>query len=215
MAQSSLRRTKLPNGTRSRDLLSELSLDNLSVDSVGESTVEALCEEYPFDGQPVYLGQLRYEEEGMWETGRTLSLEFEIRGQSRLFIFKSEVDFSVETLIEDINHALADDIRIYHNLTVNRERLWDFLHGADRILDISVLSEGEEKQFDEFEEINQSEIVGQYPIEGATVAYQYQDHQIIVRYKNGSINVQSDWAEATEYIIQIFERDVLNHRDIK
>lgn len=215
MAQSNLRRTKLPNEGNSKHLLSELSSEHLSVHGFEEYSVAALCDEYPFDGQTVYAGELHYKEDGMWDTGRALTLGFELRNQSRLFILESDMDFATDSLINDINETVSSDIRIYRNLTVNRERLWNFLRSADKVLDISILSgQGEERPFDELEGASKADIVGKYPIEGATVAYQYQDQQIVVRYRNGSVTVQCDWNEATEYIIQIFERDVLNHRDI-
>lgn len=211
MGSSSLRRTSLPSDERSPELLKSLSTDQLNITNIQEREVSSLCVDYPFAGQLVYTGELHFEERGMFGGGRDLTLGVEFRADSEMLLLESEVDLpSIDTILDHLNQASPSEIHVYHNLTVNREALWDFLIGADQILELTVLSEyGEEQQLNEFEEERKQEIIGKSPIEAATVAFSSGQHRILVQYNAGRLTVNSDWDDATEYAVQRFERDVI------
>ncbi|WP_157884803.1 hypothetical protein [Halorubrum aethiopicum] len=213
MGSSSLRRTRIPgNGQRFREL-SDLSTNGFSLSDVDERTVSGLCDEYPFDGQSAYSGVIKYSEDAMWGGGRDVKLEFEFRDQSNLFILDTEVDLpSVESVIKKLNALSADDVKIYRSLTVHRDRLWNFLNNADKIIELTLISDqGTEISFEELRpEPYDTELeIEQYPIESATVVFSYEGEQILTRYTDGTLSVHSDVSEATEYLIQLFERDVI------
>jgi|AntDeeMinimDraft_5_1070356.scaffolds.fasta_scaffold00990_2 hypothetical protein len=213
MGSSSLRRTRIPgNGQRFREL-SDLSTNGFSLSDVDERTVGGLCDGYPFDGQSAYSGLIEYSEDAMWGGGREIELEFQFRDQSNLFILDAEVDLpSVESVIQRLNSLSSDDVKIYRSLTVHRERLWDFLNNADKIIDLTLIGDqGTEISFEELDsELHEPEFeIEQYPIESATVVFSYEGEQILTRYTDGALSVHSDVSEATEYLVQLFERDVI------
>ncbi len=213
MAVSSLRRTKIPDGDW-KDSLSTLSTEHLSLDSIEKDSATGLCEEYPFNNQIIYRGSLSYEEDAMWGTGRSLTLNFEFRTDSELFLLSTDVDISsYGNLIHEINSGTPSELRIYRNLTVGREYMWEFLERADRVINLSVLLDGEEKEIDEIGDLSREEIIRNQPIESASVVFTIENNEIVVRYKNGSLSVHSDWEKATEYVVQLFERDVIAKQD--
>ena len=213
MGSSSLRRTRIPgNGQRFRKL-SDLSTNGFSLSDVDERTVGGLCGEYPFDGQSAYSGVIEYSEDAMWGSGRNVELEFEFRDQSNLFILDTEVDLpSVESVIQKLNALSSDDVKIYRSLTVHRERLWEFLQNADKIIDLTLIGDqGTEVSFEELGSgLNDPKLeLEQYPIESATVVFSYKGEQILTRYTDGTLSVHSDVSEGREYLVQLFERDVI------
>ncbi len=212
MGSSSLRRTQLPAEEHSQELLESLSTDQLNITNINERTASSLCGDYSFDGQTVYSGDLHFQEKGVFGGGRDLTLGIEFRAGSEMLLLESEVDLpSLDTILDHLNRATPNEICIYHNLTVNREALWDFLINADQIIELSVLSsEGKEQQLNEFEGEKKQEIIGKSPIEAATVAFNANSHRILVHYNAGRLTVNSDWEDATEYAVQRFERDVID-----
>lgn len=215
MSSSSIRRTRLPDSNQSPELLEQFSNGGILVKSFNRKSTSNLCDNYPFEGQDVYRGELSYEEESMWGTGREIPIQFEYRTESEMFILSIDVDVpSVDDIIRRLNSAAPEGVRIYRNLTVNREALWRFFQGADRVIEISVLNDrGEEVPFDEVEDADRSDVIGSYPVEDATVVFSRGSEQILVQYESGSLNVNSDWEYATEYVVQLFERDVIASRD--
>lgn len=211
MSSSSIRRTRLPDSNESPELLEQLSNGGISVEAFDNKPVSVLCEDYPFDGQTIYYGDLIYDEESKWGTGRTIQIHFEYRSKSEMFILNFDVDVpSVKDIISHLNNSAPSGVRISRNLTVNREALWQFLKGSDKVIDISVLDDhGEEVSFDKLEDVTREGAIGSYPVEDATVVFSHSDEQIVVQYNSGSLNVNSDWEHATEYIVQLFERDVI------
>lgn len=213
MSSSSIRRTRLPDSDKSPELLAKISNGGISVKSFRENEVRELCERYPFTNQTIYCGEMVYEEESgpSWSSGRTIEMHFEYRSASEMFIIQLDVDVpSIENIITRINSSTPEGVKISRNLTVNREALWDFLEGADKIIDISIINEyGKEVPFDELESESREDVIGSYPVEHATVIFSHAGEQIPVQYDNGSLHVDSDWDEAREYVVQLFERDVI------
>jgi hypothetical protein len=66
---------------------------------------------------------------------------------------------------------------------------------------------------EEIEDMDLAEVANNYPIDTATAVYEHNGRQILVRYTGGSIVVDTDDPDANEYIIQLFERDVIQSID--
>ena len=214
MASSSLRRTKIPENGHRFERLSEQSTDDFSLIVVDKQSINALCDNYPFEGQSSFRGTIHYQEEAEIGEGRNIELQFEFRDESDLFILESEVDIpSVGSVIDRLNALAPEEFVIYQSLTVHRERLWKFFKRASQLIEITVISEHGEKM--DFSELNldQPKDFRQYPIESATVIFDYTDKQIVTRYTNGKLSINSDNPQAREYIIQLFERDVLGSEE--
>jgi hypothetical protein len=214
MTVQSLRSTQSPDG-RWMEILSSLSDDRITLSSITDHAVEPLVNEYPYTDQHRLTGTIDYEEE--YDNDReplvTRSVQgtFEFRTGSQMFILKMDTDIPTpETIIKDLNAALSQQVRIYRNLFVTPEYLWDFFEQADEILDITVLVDGEEQPYDEVEDTAVGEVVGEYPVESARVVYRYNGDAVHVKYANGSLSIRNASDEANEYVIQLFEQYVLS-----
>jgi hypothetical protein len=210
MASSSLRRTKIPGNGHRFEELAERSSDDFTLTSIDQQAVQSLCDQYPFDGQTIYRGTIQYQEQAELGGGRDIELQFEFRDQSSLFILESDVDIpSIESVIKRLNTLSPNEFIIYRSLTVHRERLWTFLQEADQFIDATLVSKhGETMDLGEYN-LESPRNIQQHPIESATIAFEYGGEQIVTRYTDGTLSIHSDNPEAREYIIQLFERDVL------
>ncbi|KYH24010.1 hypothetical protein HAPAU_40890 [Halalkalicoccus paucihalophilus] len=208
MAVANLRRADTAGPTW-EGLLPETSTENLSIEFVESEPAEPLCENYPFD-QQIHKGTAIYKEPSQYTSGRNISLDFEFRDGSNLLIIELKTDV---TSIDSIYSSLADivptEITIYRNLHAAEDSLWDFFSQADRILKIHVLDNGFEVPYQEIEGVDKEDVIGNYAIETATVGFQYQDESILVKYDQGKLQIEASSEEGREYIIQVFEREVL------
>lgn len=184
--------------------------NRISVESIDSYTVEPIVDQYPFNGQKIIKGTLSYEEESTHTSGRTITIDFEFREESDLFLTKFYTDVSSpDSITTRLAEAAPSQIKVYRNLHVPEDALWDFLMGADRILEITVLDQGEEVQYDEVDGVAKEDVIGEYSIEEASVGFTEEDHNIFVRYRDGSLQIETDWERGREYIIQTFEREVI------
>lgn len=208
MAITSLRRAHTVDGGL-EFTLSETSANRLSIQSVDSSPVEPLCDNYPFE-QYSYKGTLTYQEQSQYTKGRDISVGFEYRDGSNLFLVELETDFSpIADITDALEEAIPNKITVYRNLHAPEDALWDFLKESDRIIDIRVLDDGQEISYREVEGYTVEEVIGHFAIERAQVGFNYQNNQIVVDYRQGEIQIESDWEQGREYIIQLFEREVL------
>lgn len=210
MASSNLRRTDIPGNGQGFENLSEGSSSDFTVTAIEQQPIPARCDQYPFDGQTAYRGVIQYTEQAELGGGRDIELEFEFRDQSRLFILDSDVDIpSVDAVINRLNALAANDMTIYRSLTVHRHRLWMFLRGADNVIELTLISkQGEELSLEELDSTARNKIE-QHPIESATVVFNYEGEEVLTRYTEGALSIHTDTPQARDYIIQLFERDVL------
>lgn len=208
MAVSNLHRATNGNG-HWEELTSKFSAENLSIESISSRRVEPLCENYPFE-QTVYTGDLRYQEKSEITPGREIDIDFEYRPGSNLLIIELDQDVqSVQRIAKKIADGIPGTLNVYRNLHAPEDSLWEFLIQADRIIEINVLEDGEEKPYDQTEATDPMEVIGSYPIENARVAYSFGGENIVVEYCQGTLQINSDQTQAREYIIQLFEREVL------
>jgi hypothetical protein len=212
MTLQSLRSTQSQDGGW-QDRLSSLAHDRVSLLGIEEHSVDSFVENYPYPGQTILTGELRYQEEiGDFQQGhgRTVSGEFEFRTGSQMFILKMDTDMpSPNTIIRDLNSALSEQIQIYRNLFATPRNLWDFIDQADEVLEITVLIDGHEHPYDEIEDTPVEDVIGNHPIETARVVFTFSGDPVHLKYANGSISIRNSDAEADEYVIQLFEKYVL------
>jgi hypothetical protein len=208
MAVSNLRRADTVESTLA-ERLESLSTTRFTVQSISSRSVDPLCENYPFT-QTVHRGTLIYDEQSTYTPGREIEIDFEYRDGSGLFILELNTDVSsVDKLAQAVSDAIPEQFTVYRNLHAPEDALWDFLSQSDSIIDIQVLVEGREVSYDEIEGIDREDVIGEYAIESAEVGFVIDGHEIVVRYHGGDLQIETDWVDGPEYIIQVFERDVL------
>jgi len=211
MPITDLRRADLEN-LPSREGITEFSSANLEVKDWERTRVEPLIEDYPFE-QDSFKASLTYEEQSGYTTGRSVDIALEYRTQSELLLLNLSTDLSSLTpVFSELSDAAGGSDRIYHNLHAPEDRLWSFIEQADRVLDIHVLDEGTEISYKEVEDASREDVIGEYAIESAEIGFNYGDHQILVSYDSGRLQIETDWNEGTEYILQLFEREVLGEK---
>lgn len=209
MSSSNIRRTNLTDKAISTELIEQFSNGGISISEINSTQVASLCENYPYPEQLVYSGEIIYTEDGMWGTGREYPIKFQYRTESDLLILNLDVDASLDDIIDQLNQSAPEDVKIYRNLTVSREKLWKFFRSADKMIDIYVLDERGQKVPKEEIKERDEEPLHFYPIEDATVIFTEGQEQIVVQYERGNLSINSSWSDASEYIVQLFERDVI------
>ncbi|GAA0217395.1 hypothetical protein [Halobaculum roseum] len=183
---------------------------NLTIESVQQIDWEPLVENHPYPEQVVFTGEATYDEPSNYTNGREIHLDFELRTGSRLFLLEFQTDIdSVESVTTLFSQAADESVTIYRNLHAPEDALWSFLEQADRVINITVLDEGEEVSYREVEDVAAADVIGSYAIESAEVGFNYNDASVYVRYRDGSLQVESDADDGEEYVIQLFEREVL------
>ncbi|WP_143420498.1 hypothetical protein [Halorubrum sp. Ib24] len=169
-----------------------------------------IIDAHPYPNQVIITGNINYREESDYTQGRDISVEFELRTGSRLLIFEYESDIpSLSPVTEQFLEITDNSPKIYHNLHAPEDSLWDFLLASDRVVDITVLDGGREASYREVEDIPTQDVIGEYSIESASVGFQYEEESILVTYQNGNLQIESDHERAREYIVELFEREVL------
>ncbi len=208
MGVSNLRRADTAKSSLA-ERLPELSTARLSLQSITSQSVEPLHDDYPFSQQS-YQGTIVYDEPSQYTPGRDIELNFEYRDGSELFILELQTDVeSVDQIAQHIADAIPQGFTIYRNLHAPEDALWTFLGQADSIIEIHVLEGGQEVPYREIEGVSREAVIGNYTIENAEVGFVVDEHQIVVRYQQGGLQIESDWPDGREYIIQLFEREVL------
>lgn len=206
--------TKLRKASASEETLEALrqgaSEGQLAIKSANSNPVEPIIDRYPFENQEIITGELSYEEESEITIGRTIHIDYELRTGSNLFLieFNTDID-SINPIIDQLVGVTSDAVTIYRNLHAPEDALWDFLMAADRVLQLKVLDGGKEIPYDEVEGVDTADVIGEYAIENAAVGFVKNNKEIYVEYRDGSLQVETDWDEGREYIIQTFEREVL------
>lgn len=195
------------------DFLSGLTASDISINGISTSRITPVCDDYPFNHQMRYTGTIVYEEDPEYGRGRVLEFDFEARSDSGLLIIRSDVDVAIENIIGQINTATAPEFRIYRRISPHRDALWSFIQRANTVVEITLLDEsGREVSLETLEQKeNRQDIIGEYPIEDATFSYTFRGNNILVKYTAGSLQIDAEDPDSVEYIIQLFEREVIQH----
>jgi len=210
MTETNLRKANATIG-HIEDSLPEDSSGQITVKEVSSITADPVVDQYPFSGQQIIQGTISYVEPSTYTDGRTVSINFELRTDSSLFLTDVATDsISIESAISEFMQATGESISIYRNLHAAEDALWEFLMTADRVLEITVLDHGEEVGYTEIEGIDVDDVIGEFAIENASVGFVEDGNEIFVEYRGGSLQIETDWPDGREFIIQTFEKEVLS-----
>jgi hypothetical protein len=198
-----------------RGLSPESETDQLTLSAPEESTVEIRVENYPYDEPLVFKGNFRYER-GRVGTD-TARGTYQIRSHSGLLVIRKESgSIHPDDVTDAISNAVNGDIEIHDTIILNREGLWSFVDSANKRMEIEVLTPmGEVRSLSELQEeegLEYENVSYSYPIESARVFFKppNTDVSIEVEYANDTLSVGAADDEAHEYVIQLFERDVID-----
>jgi hypothetical protein len=195
------------------DLSPESETEQLRLAPPDPSTVEVMVDDYPFPDQTIFEGNFRYERGRVGTDVATGT--YQIRSGSGLLILRKE---SGRIHPDDVATAISDevdgDIEIHDSIILNREGLWIFIDSADTKMEIEVLTPiGEVRGLDELqeeEELSYEDVFGDYPVNHARIFFSPNDGESIeVVYANDTLSIGSSSDNAHEYVIQLFERDVI------
>ncbi len=196
--------------SRTLDSIAEGSHEQLTIRSVDQIDWTPIVENHPYPDQTIVRTIATYHEPSSYTSGRDIEIEFEIRAGSELVLFEYQTDLSTtEPVTNSFRQAAGNNLQIYHSLHAPEDALWEFLSNSNRVINISVLDEGQEVTYTEVEETEPEDVVGEYAIASAEVVFEYEGNQMLVSYNDGSLQVESDWSLGREYVIQLFERDVM------
>jgi len=180
------------------------------IESANRREWDVLIEDHPYPDQTVVDGTAIYNEPSTYTGGREIQVDFEIRAGSRLFLMEIETDVqSLDSITNGFSQAAGEDLRLFQNLHAPEDALWSFLNQADRVMEITVLDDGTEVPYQEVEGVDPQDVIGEYAIERARVGCRHDGESILVDYNGGSLQIETDWENGREYIIQLFEREVL------
>lgn len=213
MAITNLRRADLED-LPSEEGFSNLSASNLELIDSDRRAVEPMFNEYPFEQEKI-VADLIYSEPSTYTSGREISLDLQYRTGSRLLVLEVQTDLSLNSVFSELTQNAGTSDQIYHSLHAPEDQLWSFIKEADRTLEIRVLDEGREVPYREVEESLVDEVVGEYAIEYAQVGFVIEEedsnvsHDIVVTYDSGRLQIETDWEDGPEYILQVFEAEVL------
>lgn len=201
----------------------ELSLPSLSdgqlvITSVEVTGVDPLIEAYPFSSQQILEAQFKYETTNPFDESikRVYSGELTFRSGSNIILVSTESDTpSSGEIVQKLGQILPENVDIYPGLLPSRQAIWNFIDEADKILQVEILYEGELRSHDQIEGLNITDIAGNYIVERADLIFKKNNQNILVTYADESLNIQNQNKEdesnnETEYITQLFEREVIN-----
>lgn len=196
------------------DFSPESLTEQLTLSAPERIPVNVQVDEFPYDEAFVFQGDFRYER-GRVGTD-TATGTYQVRVHSGLLIIRKETGtIHPDDIMEAISEAVNGDIEVHDSIILNREGLWKFLDSADDRMNIEVLSPiGEVKSIQELneeEELTYEDVKYKYPIKSARVFFCPSESTapIEVEYANDTLSVGDADDEAHEYIIQLFERDVI------
>lgn len=190
-----------------------------SIDSVERLKAQAYCDDYPFAGQVLISGSFTYTEPGRRGYEPEALGWFEYRSASNLFLLQiKQAHLDPETVREELDAAIDAPVDIDGMKTVSRECLWNFFDRADEINEITVRDRGGESTLHSVllsgESLDESgNLVAENRfIKSAKAKYiePNSGQPIIVKYSVGELNIPHDPARAREYVIQLFEREVIH-----
>lgn len=207
---------------RSEDLdwSEDLSGGRLSITPIESRDAIGRLEDYPdeFEGQTIISGNISYEQKG--RKGFTVSKTgtYQYRMGSGLFLLNIKgYNPTPEAVFEEINKQSSSENGVHQFKDFSRQSLWKFFSNASQIQEISLLGHPEAEslidlsKLDELEEEELDQIAKRYPVKLAKLAFEDPDTSevIILKYRDGSFELPGASEEGVEYVIQLFERDVV------
>lgn len=199
-------------------LLPSLSNGQLEISSIDITEVEPIVEDYPYVDQKILKAKFSYTITNPFDESisRKYSGELIYRGGSNILIVDSGADTpSSSEIIHKLEQKLPENTNIYPGLYPTKQAIWDFIKEADGILKIEVLFQNELYEYDEIDPVDSSDIIGNYIVERADLLFEHDGQEKIVTYADDSLHIHSEPSDSQtttdqiEYIIQIFEREVV------
>ncbi|WP_206750715.1 hypothetical protein, partial [Halorubrum sp. SP3] len=195
-----------------------LSNGQLVITSVEVTDVVPLFEEYPYSDQQILKAQFKYETTNPFDESvkREYSGELSYRSGSDIILVSTESDTpSSGEIIQKLGKILPENVDIYPGLFPTRQAIWNFIKEADEVLEVEVLYNGEIRSHSEIDDLNLADIAGEYIVERADIVFERNKQNILVTYADDSLNIQNQGEKGeinddTEFITQIFEREVIN-----
>ncbi|WP_157745974.1 hypothetical protein [Halorubrum trapanicum] len=195
-----------------------LSSGQLSITSVEVIDVEPLIEEYPYSDQRILEAQFKYETTNPFDKSvkRVYSGELSYRSGSGIILVSTESDTpSSGEIIQKLGKILPENVEIYPGLFPTRQAIWDFIKEADEILEVEILYKGQLRSHSEIDGLDLADIAGKYIVERADIIFERNKQNILVTYADDSLDIQNQAEDGeinddTEYITQIFEREVIS-----
>ncbi|TKX55078.1 hypothetical protein EXE43_20470 [Halorubrum sp. SS5] len=195
-----------------------MSNGQLVITSVEVTDVVPLFEEYPYSDQQILKAQFKYETTNPFDESvkREYSGELSYRSGSDIILVSTESDTpSSGEIIQKLGKILPENVDIYPGLFPTRQAIWNFIKEADEVLEVEVLYNGEIRSHSEIDDLNLADIAGEYIVERADIVFERNKQNILVTYADDSLNIQNQGEKGeinddTEFITQIFEREVIN-----
>lgn len=223
-SRDSIRKANFPHP--SPDTAEEHSTDGLTLYNIGLSPVEILLQDedkYPYPSQEIVKGRFEFEHEDYLGKS-TAKGTFELRTESQLFILGKEagsasIDDITARMDEALDAVVDSEVEIHAQLHSNVEDLWGFILNSSWGREIKVLGNaGEikpvEALLDDEDNEQIEDIAGRYPVVEADLVFEVPwGGAVNVLYDNGHLEISTDDPDAHEFVIQLFERDVISSKE--
>lgn len=204
-------REPLLNTTSNSDSINNI---NISVSGVPELSD---VENYPFADQEVFHGRFQLANSHPFKELSPYQVDFYYRTSSGLFLVEvtnGQTNDIAKNALRKIQSALPSEVKIEPGINEAREPLWSFIDSAESdINEINVIDRGEVYNWNELEEVDREEVAYNYKIWSADLTFTRtvdgETRNINVTYESDTLSIATSEADDREYVLQIFEREVM------
>lgn len=204
-----------PDNGQWEDRLSSLSSGEngeISDITIEEESASARIEGYEFDGQRILYGEFTFHEQHAFGDSQTSTrVEFMYRADSQLFVLNTgQSDERDGEILREINGRLSEDNRIYPGINCSRQNVWQFIQAASNIGRVRVIDDKEVVDKDELE-LSEEELIDKM-VWDAELFFENPEtgEEKLVIYDEESLFVDVSSLRDMEYILQIFEQNLLS-----
>jgi hypothetical protein len=191
----------------------ELTLNSSDI-SIKSAEVEhrmTQCDDYPYQNQKIITGVISHLSETRHGDITPVDGRYEYRSASGLFLLNSPPAGwpPSEEVFSALNDYLSDHAKIESVGPLDRVSLWEFFASADDIQEITYRGPaGEHSEQEEVPDISLDELYSTVLI-SADVSFKNNGEVATVHYDRGHIQIPRVSKELREYVLQLFERDVV------
>lgn len=198
------------------DLSPEPESDRIELGSLNEYRKEPIVDNYPFDEVLILEGSFEYRY-GRIGTDTAEGL-YQIRPNSGLLVVRKERgNANLGDVVDAVSESIENGITVHERFLSGIEFFWNLIGSADEGMseDIEVRTPvGKVKSLRELKEeegLTREDIKYDYPVESARLFFTppHQDISVELTYANDTISISATDDKEYEYVLQIFERDVL------
>ena len=196
----------------------------VTVKTVSRRQVDTELEDgtYPFPNQEILYGEFEYKQPGRRGFNPTKTGEYQYRTESGLFLFRIPgQNPDPEQVLSELNKSQETEHQITRFRDFSRQSLWRFFSNANQFQSIQILghSEDSESLIDSIrlqgggtlDNSYLKELSQKYPVSSAKVTFSTPTSEtpVIVKYRQGAFEMPGASESESEYVIQLFERDVV------